>query len=39
MMAAFRSEILRNFSGIILVDKHSGITSYDIIRDIKRVFF
>jgi len=39
MTSISRSGSLRDFSGIILVNKHSGITSYDIIRDVKRVFF
>jgi hypothetical protein len=34
-----RSGLLRDFHGIILVDKASGKTSYDLIREMKKVFF
>ena len=34
-----RSELLNDFHGILLIDKESGITSYDILRKIKKVFF
>jgi len=39
MTSICKSGALRDFNGIILVNKHSGITSYDIIRDVKKVFF
>lgn len=39
MKSISRSGSLRDFNGIILINKHSGITSYDIIRDVKNVFF
>jgi len=39
MTSISRSGSLRDFNGIILINKHSGITSYDIIRDVKKVFF
>lgn len=39
MKSISKSGSLKDFSGIILVNKHPGITSYDIIRDVKRVFF
>ena len=34
-----KSAILEKFDGIILVDKPSGLTSYDILREFKKVFF
>jgi tRNA U55 pseudouridine synthase TruB len=34
-----RSKLLSDFHGIMLIDKESGITSYDLIRKIKKVFF
>ena len=33
-----RSKALKDFHGIILADKKTGITSYDLIRKIKKVF-
>ncbi len=34
-----RSELLKGFNGIILAYKESGITSYDVIRRMRKVFF
>lgn len=34
-----KSNILEKFDGIILVNKPPGITSYDVIRNLKRFFF
>jgi tRNA U55 pseudouridine synthase TruB len=34
-----RSGLLKGFNGIILAYKPSGITSYDVIRGIRKVFF
>lgn len=34
-----RSGLLKDFNGIILIDKTAGTTSYDVIREIKKVFF
>jgi tRNA U55 pseudouridine synthase TruB len=34
-----RSCLLENFDGIILIDKLPGVVSYDVIREIKKVFF
>jgi tRNA U55 pseudouridine synthase TruB len=34
-----RSCLLENFNGIILINKPPGVVSYDVIRDIKKVFF
>lgn len=39
MISAPKSESLKDFNGLILVKKHCGNTSYDIIRDFKKVFF
>ncbi len=39
MSGKTRSGIINDFHGILLADKESGITSYDIIRKIKKVFF
>ena len=39
MSGRSRSKLLNDFHGIILVDKESGITSFDLIRKIKKVFF
>ncbi len=38
-MEKIRSSLLEKFNGIILVNKPSGITSYDILRALKKVFF
>jgi tRNA U55 pseudouridine synthase TruB len=38
-MTNSKSNILEKFNGIILVNKPSGITSYDVIRNLKRFFF
>jgi len=38
-MANSKSDILEKFNGIILVNKPPGITSYDVIRNLKRFFF
>jgi len=38
-MSAPRSGIFEDFHGIILADKESGMTSYDMIRKLKKVFF
>ena len=38
-MAHSKSDILEKFNGIILVNKPAGITSYDVIRNLKRFFF
>lgn len=37
--AISKSDILEDFNGIVLINKIPGITSYDAIRSIKRVFF
>jgi hypothetical protein len=34
-----RSCLLKDFDGIILIEKRPGTVSYDVIREIKRVFF
>ena len=34
-----RSYLLENFNGIILINKLPGVISYDVIREIKKVFF
>ena len=34
-----RSRLFSCFNGIILADKKSGMTSYDLIRRLKKVFF
>lgn len=34
-----KSDILKNFNGILLINKPPGITSYEVIRKIKKVFF
>jgi len=34
-----RSYLLENFNGIILINKLQGVISYDVIREIKKVFF
>jgi tRNA U55 pseudouridine synthase TruB len=39
MIKGGSSELLRDFNGIILVNKPAGITSYDVIREIRKVFF
>jgi tRNA U55 pseudouridine synthase TruB len=39
MMQIPRSGLLKQFHGIILADKKSGMTSYDLIREMKKVFF
>ncbi len=38
-MEKIRSSLMEKFNGIILVNKPSGITSYDILRALKKVFF
>ena len=38
-MGKTKSFLLEKFNGIILVNKPSGITSYDILRELKKVFF
>jgi tRNA U55 pseudouridine synthase TruB len=39
MMKKSKSSLLEKFNGIILVNKPSGLTSYDILRQFKKVFF
>ncbi len=39
MESKIKSHILENFHGIILINKTSGITSYDVLRELKKVFF
>jgi tRNA U55 pseudouridine synthase TruB len=34
-----KSRLLENFNGIILVNKKPSISSYDVIRRFKKVFF
>lgn len=34
-----KSDMLKDFNGIILINKLPHITSYDVIRRVKRVFF
>lgn len=34
-----QSYLFAQFQGILLVDKAEGMTSYDVIREIKKVFF
>jgi len=34
-----KSRLLENFNGIILVNKKLSISSYDVIRRFKKVFF
>ena len=38
-MKKAKLSVLEKFNGIILVDKPSGLTSYDILREFKNVFF
>jgi len=38
-MVVEKSNIFKNFDGIVLVNKRPFITSYDVIRIFKRVFF
>ena len=38
-MSEEKSALLKDFHGIILADKVKGITSYDQVREIKKVFF
>lgn len=38
-MEKIRSSLLEKFNGIILVNKPTGMTSYDILRALKKVFF
>ncbi len=33
------SDSLKDFNGVVLINKPVGTTSYDIIREIKKVFF
>jgi tRNA U55 pseudouridine synthase TruB len=37
--ACGKSNLLEDFNGIILINKLTGTTSYDVIRRIKGVFF
>lgn len=39
MNSSAKSDILKDFDGILLINKTPGITSYDVIRKLKRVFF
>lgn len=39
MMNELRSVLLKDFHGIILADKNKDMTSYDLIREVKKVFF
>ncbi len=34
-----KSDFLRDFDGVLLINKPPGITSYDVIRELKKVFF
>ncbi len=34
-----KSDLLKDFNGIILINKLQGVISYNVIRSIKRVFF
>jgi len=34
-----KSDLLKDFNGIIIINKSPGVISYDVIREIKRVFF
>lgn len=34
-----KKDFLYDFNGIFLVDKPKGMTSFDVLRSIKRVFF
>jgi tRNA U55 pseudouridine synthase TruB len=38
-MKKTKSSLLEKFNGIILVNKPLGLTSYDILRELKKVFF
>jgi len=38
-MEKIRSSLLEKFNGIILVNKPTGMTSCDILRALKKVFF
>ena len=38
-MKKAKLSVLEKFNGIILVDKPCGLTSYDILREFKKVFF
>lgn len=37
--ACGKSNLLEDFNGIILINKLTGTTSYDVIRRMKEVFF
>lgn len=34
-----KSELFKNFDGILLLNKNPGITTYDVIRELKKIFF
>ena len=34
-----KSDLLKDFNGVILINKLPYMTSYDVIRRVKRVFF
>ncbi len=38
-MKKIKSSVLEKFNGIIMVNKPSGLTSYDVLREFKKVFF
>jgi len=38
-MKKAKSSVLEKFNGIVLVNKPSGPTSYDVLRKFKKVFF
>lgn len=36
---SIKKDALYDFNGILLVDKEKGLTSFDVLRRIKKVFF
>ncbi len=39
MISSVKSKLFENFNGVLLINKSSHITSYGIIREIKKIFF
>lgn len=39
MISSVKSKLFENFNGVLLINKPSHITSYGIIREIKKIFF
>ena len=38
-MNQLKSKIFENFNGIILINKKTGITSFKVIKELRKVFF